>query len=78
VDSIAEVEFLAPLKWWGVGREECGGCGLKCAGRYGMGNDPLVLQVDEGRVDPSPSGQHNPFGVYLFQGFVEQGGRAPG
>jgi hypothetical protein len=54
------------------------GCVLKCAGCYETGNDPLVSQDDEGRVDHSPSGQHNPFGVRLFQGFVEQGDLAPG
>ena len=48
-----------------------------CAGCYEMELDPLVSQDDEGRVDPSPSSQHYPFGVDLFQGFVEEGDWAP-
>ena len=39
--------------------------------------DPLVSRDDESQVDPSPSGQHHPFGEDLFQGFVEKGDQAP-
>ena len=42
-----------------------------------MGNDPLVSQDDEGRVDLSLSSQHASFGEDFFQGFVEKGDQAP-
>ena len=37
------------------------------------GNDPLVSQDGEGRVDLRPSGQHDPFEVDLFQGICGKG-----
>lgn len=49
-----------------------------CAGYYEIGIDPFVSQDDESRVDPSPSGQHHPFGEDLFQRFVEKDDQAPG